>query len=147
VFEAYLGDMLRERLRGHLRLLSAKARRDLNGLGDSTTRDLAAVDRVVAAEVRRLAYSSITAVLTHMRTALDMPGLTTHFDASVQTVALVRNCLLHAGGKVDERLAAADPRYMVGERLALGPEDAARMAKVLRDLAYAIDQHQIGELP
>jgi hypothetical protein len=147
VFEAYLGDMLRDRLRGHPHLLGAKARRDLNGLGDVTTRDPAAVDRVVAAEIRRLTYGSITALLTHMRTALDMPGLTPQFDASVQTVALVRNCLLHAGGKVDERLAAADPRYTVGELLALAPEDAARMAKALRDLAYAIDQQQIGELP
>lgn len=147
VFEAYLGDMLRDRLRRHPRLLSAKAQRDLEDLGDSSVRDPVAVDGVIDVEVRRLTYGSITALLAHMRTALDMPSLTTRFDAPVQAVALVRNSLLHGGGKVDHRLAAADPRYTLGERLALGTGDAARMAEALRDLAYAIDQQPVGEPP
>ena len=147
VFEAYLGDVLRDRLRSHPHLLGAKAQRDLSGLGDPTTRDPAAVDRVIDAEVRRLTLSSITALLSHMRTDLDMKGLSTRFDAPVQTAALVRNCLLHAGGKVDERLAAADLRYTLGERLALDAGIAARMAKVLRDLAHAIDRQQVGKPP
>jgi hypothetical protein len=75
-----------------------------------------------------------------MRAALDMPSLTPRFDASVHTVALVRNCLLHAGGRVDQRLAAADPRYTVGDRIDMTRGTASVMAKALRDLACAVDQ-------
>ena len=141
VFEAYLADTLRDRLQRRPDLLGPKAQRGLGALGDPSIRDPAAVDGVIDAEVLRLTHGSITALLAHFRIALDMPGRTTRFDTPIQTVALVRNCLLHTGGKVDQRLAKLqDPRYTLGERLALDAGDAARMAKALRDLAYAIDQ-------
>ncbi len=79
-------------------------------------------------------------MLAHMRAALDMADLTTELDATVQVVALVRNCLLHAGGRVDQRLAAAEPRYAVDDRLELTFESTAPTVKALRDLACAVDQ-------
>jgi hypothetical protein len=140
VFEAYLADTLRDRLRRNPRFLSQKARRALEALGDSAAHDPSAVDTVIDGEVRRLGFGSITALLAHMRSALDMPGLTTRLDGTVQTAALVRNCLLHAAGRVDQRLAAAEPHYSVGELIELDRDTASRMAKALRDLAYAVDQ-------
>ncbi len=140
VFEAYLADTLFDRLRRHPHFLSPKAQGALAALGDPVARDPSAIDAVIDGEVRRLTYGSISTVLAHMRSALDMPGLPTHLDQTVQTVALVRNCLLHAGGRADQRLAAADSRYTSGDRVEVTRESASQMVKALRDLAYAVDQ-------
>ena len=139
-FEAFLTDTLCERLGRNVHLLGPKARRALESLGDPSRRDSAAVRDVLDAEVRRLTYGSITAVLAHMRSSLDMARLTTQFDEAVQIVALVRNCLLHAGGRADARLAAANQIFVAGQRIELTRETVSRMAKPLRDLACAVDQ-------
>ena len=140
VFEAYLADTLCDRLRRNPHLLSLKAQGALAALGNPAARDPDAIDAVIDSEVRRLTYGSISAVLAHMRSALDMPGLPTHLDATVKTVALVRNCLLHADGRADQRLAAADLRYTIGDRVEVTRETASQMVKALRALAYAVDQ-------
>ena len=143
VFEAFLSDTLRDYFRLHLQHLGPKAQRELEALGLPSNRIIAAVNQVIDREVRRLTYNSVASVLAHMRAFLDMQALTSLYDTQVQIVALVRNCLLHGGGRVDQRLAAADPVYTVGQSVSLSKQDVSRTTKSLRDLAYAIDQQVV----
>ncbi len=141
VFEAYLTDKLHDRLRSRPGLLSPKGQRALAEIGNPAARDGAAFDEVVGAEVRRLAYLPIAALLAHMRAALDMPSLTRRASMRLSRLSrLSGTACSTSGGRVDQRLAAADPRYTVGDRIDMTRETASVMAKALRDLACAVDQ-------
>jgi hypothetical protein len=69
------------------------------------------------------------------------------YDQAIQTLALVRNCLLHAGGIVDQRLAAVDPSLVRGARLQISDGDLSAPMKVIRDVSIAVDRaDQCGEI-
>ena len=95
VFEAFLSDALRDYFRLQLKHLGPKAQREVKALGNPSSPIDAAVNQVIDREVRRLTYNSVASVLAHMRDFPDMQALTSLYDAQVQIVALVRNCLLH----------------------------------------------------
>jgi hypothetical protein len=135
VFDAYLADVLRARLRRWPRLISARARRSAEI--PSTAESL---DQAIDLDVRRLTYGSISALLARLRGDLEMTTLTAEYDQAAQTLAFVRNCLMHAGGVVDRRLADADAAYVIGERLQVTDADLSASMKTLRDLTLAIDR-------
>ncbi len=138
VFEAYLADMLRSRMRHLPALVSTKARRSF--LGNETSSADHLVDRAIEHDIRRITYGSITSLLQQLRADLRMTALTTEFDLATQKIALLRNCLLHNGGIVDQKLATADPAFSVGNRLKITNDDLSASMRTLRGLVLAIDR-------
>jgi hypothetical protein len=138
VFEAYLADMLRSRLRRLPQLVSAKARR--SSIGNDIDPTARLVDRAVEHDIRKITYGSITSLLEQLRTDLHMNGLTTDFDIATQRIALIRNCLLHNGGMADQKLAAADSSFRLGHRLEIAHHDLSASMRTLRGLVLAIDR-------
>lgn len=139
LFEAFVADLIRARLRRFPHRISAKAKR-APAATDRPDDASGRLERAIKSDVRRLTYGSVGALLSALRSELGIATLPTSFDHATQVLALVRNCLLHAGGVVDERLAAADPHYVLGKRIIIDDDACSAAMKVLRDISLALDQ-------
>jgi hypothetical protein len=139
MFEAYLSDLLRERLRTHPRLMGAQRQVKYEEIFDAPSKaDL--IDTMIEREVRDLTYLPVLALLQKMRDKLGFRNLTDEYDDRVNRLGLVRNCLMHNAGRVDDKLSRARPDLHRNEKLVLTIADVGDAVGVLRKFAYEIDR-------
>lgn len=139
VFESYISVTLSNRLRRMPNLISAKSldatRRKL-GLGAQPHE---IYEGALELDVRKIMYGSISSSFAYMRGELNLSEFDTKYDARIQTIALIRNCLLHNGGLVDRRLAANDPSRVDGNTLSINNHELSVTLNDLRKVTLKID--------
>jgi hypothetical protein len=139
VFEAYLSDLLRARFRMHPQLMGAQRQVKYEEVfAASSQADL--IDAMIEREVRELMYLPFLGLIQKMRERLGFSTLTGKYDDSVNYLALVRNCLMHTGGRVDAKLARAKPCLRENEKLSLAMADVDNAVSILRKFAYEVDK-------
>jgi hypothetical protein len=138
LFEAYLADILRYRLKKHPLLMGDNREMKYKDIFAARSKeDL--VSRMIDREINDLFYSPIHGLLHKMREKYGFKHLTSQLDSQVRELSLVRNCLLHNRGHVDGKLASVDTNRKEGDRIKLALEDVSRAVDALRSLAYQID--------
>jgi hypothetical protein len=139
VFEGYLSDILRGRIREHPRLMGGQRQVTYEQVLDSSSKE-ALVETMIDREVRDLTYLPIGDVLRKMREKLGFRSLTDIHDKPLAGLSLLRNCLLHNGGRVDSKLAELEPTRKHSDKILLAMEDVDHAVNVLRTAGHAIDQ-------
>jgi hypothetical protein len=139
LFESYLTDVLRNRLKQHPRLLGGQReiRYEQVFLAESKEK---LIDSLIEREIRELLYLSLPDLLQRMRSQMGFRSLATSYDEETTYWSLVRNCLLHNRGRVDGRLASLRTTCNNGEQFSIGEADVSKAVNTLRKFAYQIDQ-------
>lgn len=139
VFEDYLSGLLRARFRQHPRLMGGQREIKYDQIFDAASMD-DLIDRIIEREVKELMYLPLLGLMNTMRDKLGFRSLTEEYDEEACRWALVRNCLLHKHGKVDRKLAQADPALKENEKILLAVQDMEMAISTLRKLSYEIDK-------
>ena len=139
MFEGYLSNMLKERLRQHPRLMGSQRRLTYEQIHEAASKgDI--VETMIDREIRELTYLSLSDLLTRMRERLGFRDLTSEYDEAVCQLALVRNCLLHNQGKADRKLSECSSAYQSGDTIHCDMKTVDSAINNLRKLAYEIDR-------
>lgn len=139
MFEGYLSDLLRARLRKHPQLLGSHREIKYEQVFAAAHKD-ELINTMVEREIRDLMYLPFFGLIKKMRDQLGFRFLTDKYDDRVNCLSLLRNCLLHNHSKVDSKLATARPSLYEGDKLQLAMEDVSETVNVLRKFAYEIDK-------
>lgn len=139
MFETYLSDLLRARLLAHPQLMGGQHQVKYEQIFEASSKaDL--MDAMIEREVRELTYLPFLRLVQKMRDKLGFDSLTEQYDDLVSYLVLLRNGLMHNGGRVDARLASAKPDLHEGEKLSVAMVDVSNAVNVLRKFAYEIDK-------
>jgi hypothetical protein len=139
LFEGYLSEILRRRMRQQPRLMSSQRELKYDQVFLAASKE-ALIESMIDREMRDLLYLSILDLLRKMREKMGFASLREEWDEKVNYVSLVRNCLLHNRGQVDTKLAFVQPTLRVGDRLSIGESDVGTAVNSLRSFAFQIDQ-------
>ena len=139
MFEAYLSSLLRMRLCRHPQLMGGQRQIKYDQVFEAATKaDL--IESMIERDVRDLMYLPLVGLIETMREKLGFRALTNKHDDSANQLALVRNCLVHNGRRVDAKLAKANPILVENEELSLSMSDVDDAVTTLRKFAYEIDK-------
>ena len=139
MFEEYLSDLLRARLRQHPRLMGNQRKLDYEEVFDASSKD-DLISMMITREVREFMYLPLIGLLQKMRERLGFRALVEQYDQDAHSISLIRNCLLHNKGKADQKLAAVTDKYRIGVSIVLTMDDVNDVVHILRKFAYAIDR-------
>jgi hypothetical protein len=140
LFEFYLMKILKERFQIHPKLLSGNKTLTSNDLIEAISRE-ELLDKFIDLEVRDLLYLPINGSLTRMRHKLGFKKLNSDSDSQIRKISLIRNCLAHNGGYVNEKLANEYPtEFKLNDRLTLSIKIVDEVIHSLRKFAYEIDK-------
>jgi hypothetical protein len=139
LFEGYLSEILRRRMRQQPRLMSSQRELKYDQVFLATSKE-ALIESMIDREMRDLLYLSVLDLLKKMRDKMGFASLSVEWDEKVNYISLVRNCLLHNRGQVDARLASVQPTVQAGDRLSIGELDVSTAVNTLRSLAFQIDE-------
>lgn len=98
------------------------------------------IDAMIEREVREMMYLPFLGIIQRMRERLGFRALADAYDDVVNYLALVRNCLMHNGGRVDAKLAYIRQDLHENEKISLALADVNSAVNVLRKFAYEIDK-------
>jgi hypothetical protein len=138
VFENYLSEVIRLRLRKHPALAGLGKQVVLSEIIESSSRE-ELINDVVDREVKRLMYEPLIAILEALRSRLGFRTLTTVFDQQLQLLSLTRNCIIHNAARVDPRLAAVMPSASVDQRIEINLASVSIAIRACRKFGAAID--------
>ena len=139
MFEGYLSDLLKERLRQHPRLMGSQRHLSYEQILEAASKD-DIVETMIDREIAEFTYISLSDLLTRMRERLGFRDLTSNYDEAVCELALVRNCLLHNHGKADRKLSEYSSAYQSGDTIRCDMKAVDSAINNLRKLAYEIDR-------
>ena len=139
MFEGYLAEILRARLRQHPRLMGAQRELKYEQVFAAESKETL-IDGMIEREIKELMFLALPDLLRKMRDQLGFKSLADEHDVSASYLSLVRNCLLHNRGQVDVKLSTCRPTLRKGEQIAIGEEDVSGAVGVLREFAHQIDQ-------
>jgi hypothetical protein len=139
MFEGYLAEILRARLRQHPRLMSAQREVKYEQVFVAESKETL-MEGMIEREFKELMFLALPDLLRKMRDQMGFKSLTDEHDGSANYLSLVRNCLLHNRGRVDVKLSTCRPTLRKGERIAITEGDVSGAVNVLRKFAYQIDQ-------
>ena len=139
IFEGYLSDLLKERLRQHPRLMGSKRQLSYEQIFEAASKD-DIVETMIDREIGELTYLSLSDLLTKMRKRIGFRDLTCDYDKAVCELAIVRNCLLHNHGKADRKLSEYSSAYQSGDTIRCDMKMVDSAINTLRRLAYEIDR-------
>jgi len=137
--ENYVADVVRIRLRSHPAQVGLKKQITVSDVLDSDSRE-SLIDKIVEGELYRLMHEPLVAILESLRARLGLRGLTTEFDSAIEILSMIRNCLIHNGGKVDSKLASLDSSQSVGQPIDIRTASLANTIHICRKLCAAIDK-------
>lgn len=139
MFEAYLSDLFRARFRMHPQLMGVQRQVKYEVIFEASSKtDL--IDAMVEREVREMLYLPVLGIIQTMRERLGFRGLADTYDDLINYLALVRNCLMHNGGRVDAKLAQVKENLHENDKLSIAMADVDSAVNVLRKFAYEIDK-------
>ncbi len=139
LFEGYLSEIIRFLLRRHPRLMGGKRQLTYQQVFDTKTKE-ELIEELIGKQLRELMYLPIPGILQEMREQFGFQSLTKEYDAHLTYLALVRNCLLHNLGRVDDKLAASQPAHKENDRLSITINEVDNAVRTLRKFAYQIDR-------
>ena len=108
LFESYLGEIIRARLKKHPLLMSSKKQLNYAAVLEADSKE-SLIDALIEKEIREINYLPITGIIEYLRRQLGLEDLPTDNDQDISKISLVRNCLIHNEGKVSPQLAKAFP--------------------------------------
>jgi len=138
LFENYLADVIRIRLRAHPAQVGLKKQITVSDVLDSDSRE-SLIDKIIEGELYRLMHEPIVTILESLRIRLGLRGLTAEFDKAIGILSMTRNCLIHNGGKVDSKLASMDSALSVSQALDISSVTLSDSINTCRKLCAAID--------
>lgn len=139
VFEAYLSDILRMRFQMRPKLMGANSELKYEEIFEAATKEdliLLMAERAV----RDLMYLPLSGIVQKMRTKLGFKALLDIYIEEASIMALIRNCIVHNGSRIDKKLGKASPGYVEGESINITQAEVDRVVYVLRKLAYDVDK-------
>ncbi|MFZ0772683.1 MAG: hypothetical protein WCA49_13840 [Candidatus Sulfotelmatobacter sp.] len=139
MFEGYLSEILRARLRQHPRLMGGQRDLKYEQVFAAESRETL-IEGMIEREMKELMYLALPDLLRKMRDQMGFKPLSDEHDGQVNYLSLLRNCLLHNRGRVDLKLASYRPALQKGEKIGVSEEDVTSAVNVLRKFAYQIDQ-------
>jgi hypothetical protein len=138
LFETYIADIVRLRLKAHPAQLGINKQVTLaDVLANSDKSSL--LDVLIERELYQLMHEPLAAILVRLRERLGLRQFQSNFDDVLIKLSLTRNCLMHNGGYVDSKLAAADPSLSVGTKIAIPSKYVHEAINTFRRAAAAID--------
>jgi hypothetical protein len=138
LFETYVADIIRLRLRTHPAQLGPDKQVSLAEILGSVSKE-ALIDEIVDRQVNQLLYEPIRANLERLRNRLGLRAMTTKYDQEIASLSLVRNCLIHNAGRADPKLVAAEPSFCLGQPIEVQADYLSSAIDVFRKCAAAID--------
>jgi hypothetical protein len=138
LFETYVSDIVRLRLKAHPAQLGTNKQVPLADILESSDKDTL-LDVLIERELSQLMHEPLAATLVRLRERLGLRELQPNFDDVLIKLSLMRNCLMHNGGCVDRKLATADPSLSVGSKIAITNDYVHRAIGTFRRAAVAID--------
>jgi hypothetical protein len=139
LFESYLSEILRKRLKQYPKLLGGQREIKYEQVFLADSKD-ALIDSMIEREMRELLYLSLPDLLHKMRDQMGFRSLSTNYDEETTYWSLVRNCILHNRGTIDARLASLRTTCKNGERLSISEADVSKAVNTLRKFANQIDR-------
>jgi hypothetical protein len=139
MFEGYLTEILRARLRQHPRLMGGQREVKYEQIFVAESKQTL-IEGMVEREMKELTYLALPDLLRKIRDQMGFKSLADQHDEQANYLSLLRNCLLHNRGRVDVKLANCRPTLQNGEKIAVSDEDVTTAVNVLRKFAYQIDQ-------
>lgn len=140
LFENYLVMILKSRFFVHPKLLSTNKTLTLNDLLVSESKD-ALLERFIDLEVRELLYLPINGILGKMRDKFGFKKLIMDYDLPIRRISLIRNCLVHNGSLVSDKLANEFPsEFILNDKIPISIKIADEVITNLRKLAFEIDK-------
>jgi hypothetical protein len=138
LFETYVAELIRLRLRAHPAQLGADKQVSIKHIVESGSKE-ALIEGIVDRELTRIMYEPIAAILDRLRNRLGLRTLTTQYDQEIVNLSLIRNCLVHNGGRADRKLNAVDSTLALGEVISIKPDLLQTAIIAFRKCALAID--------
>jgi hypothetical protein len=139
LFENYINEILKKRFVILPQLLSVNKTLTIQELLDSKSKkDL--IEKYINLEIRDLMYLPILGIIEKMRNKYGFKKLNTNFDSRITEISLIRNCLIHNGATVDNKLADAFPqKYKNKAKITIDKTYVNQTIETTRKLAYEID--------
>jgi hypothetical protein len=138
LFETYIADLIRMRLSAHPQQLGRDKHVKLAEILDAESKDVL-VSKLVDREMVRLMHQPIGAILDRLRGRLGFSDLTRKYDKEIMILSLMRNCLIHNGGKADSKLVDVDPSLSFGQSIDVQSHDIFSAIDIFRKLAVSVD--------
>lgn len=140
LFENYINEILKKRFIIHPQLLSVNKTLTIQELlGSKSKKDL--IEKYINLEIRDLMYLPILGILDKMRNKYGFKKLNTNYDSSINEISLIRNCLIHNGAIVDNKLADAFPKQYINKtKIIIDINYVNQTTYLTRKLAYEIDK-------
>ena len=122
LFEAYVSEVIRIRYQNNNQLLGGNKKVDYSEIFQSESKS-EIVEKMIEREVRAFLYLPIEGVLGTLREKLGFRKLATSYDENTIKISLVRNCLIHNQGVVEEKLSTSFPEeFCVGKKIVVTKE-------------------------
>jgi hypothetical protein len=138
LFETYVSDIIRLRLKQHPSQLGMNKHVTVADVLASADND-SLLDVLIEREVYQFMHEPLAAILVRLRERLGLHQFQASFDGALINLSLIRNCLMHNGGRVDSKLAATDPGISIGTKIAVGTDHVHQAIETFRRAAVAID--------
>ena len=140
LFENYLTKILKDRFLMRPQLLGKNKTLTLDDLLDSDSKD-SLVEKFIDSEIRELLYLPINGLFDKMRTKFGFKKLDINYDLKIRRISLIRNCLVHNNGMVNDKLANEfSSEFNLNQKLELTSKAPFETINVIRKLAYEIDK-------
>lgn len=140
LFEYYLMKILKNRFLIHPKLLSSSKTLTINDLLETESKD-ALMERFIDMEVRNLLFLPINGILEKMRNNLGFKKLIEDYDLRIRRISLIRNCLVHNGSIVNDKLSDEySSEFKLNDKLNVTNQIANETITTLRKLSYEIDK-------
>ncbi len=132
-FEAFLADLMRAILHRRPAILPQACELKYSEILECGGYD-AVIDRMVEKEVLAVFHGSMTDTAAYLAKRLQVPWPEDGGRPALVQASLVRNCLLHNGGRVEARLTQVST-WQAGDRIELSPSDVHEYGIEARDVA------------
>jgi hypothetical protein len=100
----------------------------------------ALVESLVERETREIMYLPLPGLLMKMREHLGFDDLKSDNEENLYYFSLVRNCLLHNGGKADAALRKLNASIENGQRIEVDDNAITSAVNAFRTFSYEVDK-------
>lgn len=132
--EAFLADVTKEAFRRRPEVLPKDKEMKFHELLSCVSRD-EIIEKMIEKETFSLFYGSFEKIGEYLKDKLNLPWSK---NPKILEAPLIRNCIIHNGSVVDQRLASVSD-LSFGKKIALNASDVHRFGIAVRELARNID--------
>jgi hypothetical protein len=136
IFEHFLGQSMREIIRARPRILLSISNKedrklDYSRIVHNLQSPAILLDELIHRELNRIMRRSLEEILKSLRKTFGLSAIKEQYDHDLLRLSFIRNCIVHSGGRSDERLENHTQRfYRSGEEILLDRNTVSRSISI-----------------